>query len=747
MRTKLSILPVLLLIFSQFAAAMELTPKPKELSVAGKKAHFTYNWEIAGADVFPDAAAWLKEEFSARKWQIVPGAGQRLTLRKCTTHKNKEYYTLEVNANGAILEAATPEGMKRAVGRFFSLLKQPSTVYRQDTFSMPQLAIRDWPDFPVRMMDLTMAFWEPFDDTERLESTKNIIRIMSEHGFNYVVIELAGNYVSKHFKTNRPSPWSVKHIRELVRFCNLRGVTAIPAINTIGHLGRAPQICILKNKAGQNIGHDVQKEEFYKAYANVLDELMELFENPPYFRVGGDESNAVFRHYALGAENNAKLYTKVFNFAAEHLEKYNCRPILWHDMIFANELGGKRASIDGLSDGKQVIPSEIVLKNLSRKIIVNFWDYSARKSYPGINILRDAGFEVWASTWHYSKAIFALAKYSVNNGVTAFDGTTWSNNHTKGGALIQVGECAWNGNAGKISFDPDEVFMREWNLPPFFSNVDKAQPLKWQNAVPLKSSKKQYANIGNLRLPLHQAVAATQTDIVKLKNPEDFLKLKQVRPDTELFLFGAERYVMRPQINQFRGHNTLILYTPLWGTSTRQNKWGNDWRVVDGKVIGFSEHVPDAVIPPNGCVISAHTTGADIQNNARKLMAGNKVQFIAACPSTTGKLPELTTVCVDASTLVLVFGTELKLYHDQPLLVAEITVNTVAGKKETFKLDAGFPLVPDPNAYGRFQVIYLPQGNAAVIWNGNGEKASGIKLRFSKLGVTIGCKLLNAVQI
>ncbi|MBO5307426.1 MAG: family 20 glycosylhydrolase [Lentisphaeria bacterium] len=732
---------------SSVAGAMELTPKPKELSVSGKKAHFSYSWAISGADIFPEAVIWIKEEFSAKKWEIAPEAKQRLILRKCVPQQNKEYYTLSIAEDGVTLEAATPDGMKRAVGRFFSLLKQEETVYSQNTFTMPLLSIRDWPDFPIRTMDLTMAFWEPFDDAERLEAAKNIIRIMSEHGFNYVVIELGGNYVSKYFKAKSRTPWTVKHIRELIRFSNLRGVTAIPGINTIGHLDRAPQICILKNKAGKKIGHDIQKKEFYDAYANVLDELMELFENPPYFRVGGDESNSVFRHYALGAENSAKLYVKVFNFAAEHLEKYNCRPVLWHDMIFANELGGKRVSVDGLSDGKQVIPSKTVLKNLSRKIIVNFWDYAEKDSYPGINILREAGFEVWASTWHYSSAIFALAKYSINNGVAAFDGTTWSNNHTKGGALILVGECAWNGNAGKISFDPDEIFMREWNLPPFFSNVENVRVLKWQNAVPLGNGSKQYANIGNLRLPLQQAVAAAKTDFIKLKQPEEILKQKQLRPDTELFLAGVERYVMRPLINQPRGFNTLVLYTPSWGTSTRQNAWGNDWRVVDGKIIGYSRGVANPVIPSNGCVISAHTTGADIHINAKKLMAGNSVEFIAARPSIAGKLPELTAACNEASTLVLVFGTDLKLYDEQPRLAAEIIVTTENGRQESFRLGVGFPLAPDPNRYGRFQVIYLPRGNAAVIWRGQGEKASGIKLRFSKLGVTIGCKLLNAVQI
>ena len=54
---------------SSVAGAMELTPKPKELSVSGKKAHFSYSWAISGADIFPEAVIWIKEEFSAKKWE------------------------------------------------------------------------------------------------------------------------------------------------------------------------------------------------------------------------------------------------------------------------------------------------------------------------------------------------------------------------------------------------------------------------------------------------------------------------------------------------------------------------------------------------------------------------------------------------------------------------------------------------------------------------------------------------------
>ena len=746
------ILAILFVLLTMFPVRGDLllTPRPKQLVSSGQTVKFSYDWNIDNETDYNHAADWIKEEFSGRRWLRPTETPQKVILRNMPfSGENREKYQLEISPNGIVLSAADEAGMWRAVGRLLSLLKNPGVNYHASGFEIPCLKITDWPDFPLRLMDLTMTYWEPFSDAERLDSSKKIIAIMAEHGFNHVIIDLGGNYESKYFKSNRPTPWSRSDIRELVRFCKSRGIVPLPGINTIGHLDRAPQIALLKDRAGHNIGQDIRTPEFYKAYAEVLDELVGLFEKPPYFLVGGDEANEVFKTFQQSNEENAALYAKVFNFAAEHLAKYNCRPVIWHDMLFAPEFGGKRVSNDGITE-KEVVPASSALNLLSRKVIVNYWHYGKAKRYEGIDVLTRSGFDVWASTWHFPEGIYALAQYAGKHRVAAYVGTTWNNNHNKGGALILVGECGWNASAPPASFDPAEMFMREWTPAPFFPNPQTAAPLRFAGAVPVPF--RGFANpvqLGNLRLEANP-VSGMQTRFLRLGQPEEIVTLRRERPDTELFLRGGERFVMRvPSVNQDRAYNSFVLYTSSFGPSTRQNKWGDDWTILNGRVIRAATREPDSAIPKKGGVISAHTTGADIHNNVRKIMAGGKVDLIAARPVLAEPVPLLKAVChPETATVAMVFGAELRMYTETPLAAAEITVSTTGGAKETFRLNVDFALAPDPRAHGNFKIVYLPGGLAAVIWTArNREMAAGVTLQFTPLGVATGTALLAAVEM
>ena len=58
-----------------------------------------------------------------------------------------------------------------------------------------------------------------------------------------------------------------------------------------------------------------------------------------------------------------------------------------------------------------------------------------------------------------------------------------------------------------------------------------------------------------------------------------------------------------------RGENTLIIYNPAYGYSTRTNEYGMEYVVRNGKVTAIHEG-GNAPIPKDGCVISVHGTAA-----------------------------------------------------------------------------------------------------------------------------------------
>ena len=733
---------------SAAAPAPVLTPAPKEIAVGEQPVAFGYEWRIDGGEEFPEAAAWLEEEFRARGWEISDGASACVSLRSAEGNGNPEFYTLSITEEGAELGAATREGMFRAAGRFLALLKQPFTVYGEKSFTIPAVAIADWPDFPVRLMSLTMTFWEPFSDAERLDSSKRIISAMAEHGFNHVAIGIGSNYHSKYFQTQKPTPWTDEDIRELVRFAKARGVIPFPYISVISHYGGGPLICPLLNESGTPVGHDILGEEFWEVYPLVLDELVELFDHPPYFRVGGDEANGFFAYLKKSPEECSELFAKTFNFTNEHLKQYNCRTVIWHDMFFAEEMGGVREQIEGIAEGR-VEPSPYLMDLVDKDIIINYWHYGADEEYPGIDYFTQAGFEVWSSTWYFTKGIFALANVSGRKNVTGYDGTTWCNNHTKGAELVLVGEVAWNCQTEAVDFDPDEVFMREWSDTPFFANAGNAKPLVFRDGVSPEECAGESVSVGNLQVACRNPIAAAETVFSRLEVPDDIVKIKEEAPDSEIFFAGCEPFVLRPDgINCFRDVGTLILYTPSHGKGTGQNIWGNDYVVIDNCVVERSVEVANVAIPPDGCVISTNITGAELQNNTRKIMAEDYVELILSRREAEGALPKPEAVCGGgADTLVFVFGAALKLYCDKPVPACVVRVRRSDGETDTFSLKCDFSLYPDPKLFKNFRMVYLPDGKAALIWNGDGCTAAGVEMEFTHMGTAIGTVLLGAAEM
>ncbi|MBQ9367286.1 MAG: hypothetical protein IJT83_05850 [Victivallales bacterium] len=64
-------------------------------------------------------------------------------------------------------------------------------------------------------------------------------------------------------------------------------------------------------------------------------------------------------------------------------------------MLFSKQLGGHRKG-DGFAESR-VLPGQTAIDALSRRLIINYWNYEYAQSYDGVEILRKAGFEVWSS--------------------------------------------------------------------------------------------------------------------------------------------------------------------------------------------------------------------------------------------------------------------------------------------------------------------------------------------------------------
>lgn len=85
-----------------------------------------------------------------------------------------------------------------------------------------------------------------------------------------------------------------------------------------------------------------------------------------------------------------------------------------------------------------------------------------------------------------------------------------------------------------------------------------------------------------------------------------------VRPDVRItFRVGKEMVIRCTGLNRERKDEDRILYTPIWNRTTLVNPDGIEVVVRSGRIVEIRENQPNAVIPPDGFVISTRGGPAD----------------------------------------------------------------------------------------------------------------------------------------
>ncbi|MCL4515492.1 MAG: family 10 glycosylhydrolase, partial [Firmicutes bacterium] len=85
-------------------------------------------------------------------------------------------------------------------------------------------------------------------------------------------------------------------------------------------------------------------------------------------------------------------------------------------------------------------------------------------------------------------------------------------------------------------------------------------------------------------------------------------------PEWESVVYTVGRELIAPSgarwpaaaLNQIRYANSLVIYTPGAGTTTRTNQWGTEVVVANGVVVDVQNRIGNAAIPADGCVLSGH---------------------------------------------------------------------------------------------------------------------------------------------
>ena len=152
--------------------------------------------------------------------------------------------------------------------------------------------------------------------------------LLAARGGNMLVIDLGeGVKYNSHPELAVKGSWEPETLRAEIERLRSMGITPIPKMNfSTSHdewLGPYSRM--------------VSTPTYYQVCRDLLEEVIEIFDNPPLFHLGMDEET--YGHqalYAYAAVRNGDLWWQDLYRSIDILEKHNVRPWVWSDYIWSH---------------------------------------------------------------------------------------------------------------------------------------------------------------------------------------------------------------------------------------------------------------------------------------------------------------------------------------------------------------------------------------------------------------------------
>ncbi len=642
-----------------------LVPTPQEFQASGGKITFEHP-QFRFDDQFglPEASRdWLLPGLAEKAgWRPVAEEAAEsawiLQLQRAAAGRNEEAYRLSLEKNRIVLSAAELPGMLRAIGRLLCILDTPLLqLFPDGRASLPELKINDYPDAPFRG-----TFFQIGSEVTASRNAKiyRELSIMAELGYNHAIFEVGGRIASRrHPEINRQPGWTDKEIRAFLAFARARGITILPATNSIGHFRSAPRIFPLggererdgKKVWEEELAMDLSHPQFWEVFLDYLDELTELFGNQKYLCVGTDE----FHHAAQVLEEKlgrpgGEFYPEFLNRVCAAMGKKGIEIAAWHDMMvdrndprFRNARNYPLGAINGFPG---------VVEKLDPAINIMYWNYGLPPGgkYLDLSDLQARGAKkIWVTTFYSPRAARALFSQGRDSGVTHFLGSIWGfRSHQTG--FPSTAEFAWNSRAPERTpehfnaFNDCFFYARQPKLPQTCAPLNGVSP---PSAAP-----ESCREILRARFPEPQLSAFGLS--FDLSSPYVFAHPgatppPEIAPPWDFAALTREKFIFQPEksfewgipraayLNEHRLGDGVYIYTPEFGPETRTNIWGQEIALV-GDVVqqisgsleqGVAYEMGSMAIPADGYVFSCRAlfprTNRRAGDLARSVQPGRRI--------------------------------------------------------------------------------------------------------------------------
>ena len=403
---------------AEFVFAPNVQPRPVSMSVESNvlvRLDRDMTVSIACRDGGEAAAEWAEDRFdewfrlTKTGWLFASANAPRVesvAFSGAPVKGGDEAYELDVRKDGVKVRANTLQGVRYALYTLRqTMLAMPRDVRKTVYYAAPAMKVADAPKLAFRGIHIP---WNMRSTPVEIEKR---VRLSAYLKYNYAVIEPWGA-----FRSARHPWWGWKEgtmtpdeVRRIVKIGKELGITLVPQIPAFGHASMgitSPGRHAILDAHGEYAplfeslngwNWCLSNPETLKVQFEIIDEMIELFDNPPYFHIGCDEPAKPNCPVCLASDYRA-LTIRHITALHEGLKKRGSKTMLWHDMFIKK---GDPKWPGSVANGSDV--SITILDELPRDMVICDWVYGLKckeGNYASLKYFKDKGFEVVSCPCH-----------------------------------------------------------------------------------------------------------------------------------------------------------------------------------------------------------------------------------------------------------------------------------------------------------------------------------------------------------
>jgi hypothetical protein len=376
-----------------------------------------------------------------------------LNLEVTPATPGPEGYILQADENQVLICGSDDAGSYYGVQSFKQLLrsKDDSSIYAIGS------KIWDKPAFKIRSALISI------DKDSPVAHRKMIEKIFARYKINHLIAETEAGIAYK----SCPEVWvrpmaKPEDVKELVRFAKAHFMKVTPLLQTLGHsewVFRYDKHLDICEDTSIPYAYCPENPNTYKFIFPIIDETLDIFDNPEYFHIGHDEVD-MLGHFPAHDEckklGKPELVYRDTMTLYHYLKQKKVKTMMWGDILL-----------------KPYFAEHI--DKLPKDILICDWHYDPATTQRSVDFFQDKGFQVLGCGWYDPVNIEGFARYcddkkSLGMMVTIWAGFYGSNNvvvdnNYQIAAYILSADYWWNPSDRpwfKQDYYASEVLDRVW---------------------------------------------------------------------------------------------------------------------------------------------------------------------------------------------------------------------------------------------------------------------------------------------